>query len=129
VLLPLADPTLELIREALERLGVHPHVPISVRSASVSDYPPAVCILLEMRFLAAHPVCCPELGCYSRFLGLARAQVPLAIAAALTLDSPPRVHVEVKTLHERGFRYLSFGHPNDAVVAYGHDHFVTDLSA
>jgi hypothetical protein len=73
---------------------------------------------LELRYLLTNPVCCPEPGCYVRYLGTERRRVPGALREALALDAEPAVTVLASLVYEPGYQHTQLGRAIDCVCTY-----------
>jgi hypothetical protein len=106
---------------ALRQVGAHPAVELEV--VSVEHTWERVAIAVVLRYRTATPVCCDEPGCYMRFLGVGRGEVPAALQRALELAAPPPVEISVQLAHEPGYHHVDRATGADAVLRYDAAHF------
>jgi hypothetical protein len=114
----------EAVTTALSRVGHHRFVPFTVERAEHDGG--EVRVGLTLRFQQATPICCGEPGCYTRFLGARRRDVPAALASVLELTAPPRVSMTVRTVHEPGYAHTTPGESaQDSTLEYPPEHFAS----
>lgn len=113
-----------LVSTALLAVGVHRFVPIEVLSVTEANGPvTSVSIELNLHYRSASPVCCPEPGCYTPFLGRARGEVPAQVAAALGLGALPRVSIVAHLVYEPGYAHTELGSATPCSLEYPPEHF------
>jgi hypothetical protein len=110
-----------LVTDALATVGFHRYVPFDITRVDVGVA--ELRIELTLQYRCAHRVCCGVPACYTPFLGLKRAEVPLAVARALDLDAVPAVSIVVHLRHETGYEHLSIGSAEDTTIEYDASHF------
>jgi len=99
----------------LTAIGSHPWAAFHVSRVLHDGDTLYVDLAFTMR--AATPVCCPELGCYVRFLGARRRDVPAMLGVS-------RVHIRATVTYEAGYRFTGLDlPPRDDEVTYGAEHF------
>jgi hypothetical protein len=103
------------VMAALTAIGAHPWAPFRVTRVLHDGDTLYLDLAFTMR--AATPVCCPELGCYVRFLGARRRDVPAALGAS-------RVHIRARVTYEVGYRFTGLDYPpRDCEMIYGVEDF------
>ena len=103
------------VMTALTAIGGHPRAAFRVIRVRHDGDTLHVDLAFTMR--AAAPVCCGELGCYVRFLGARRRDVPAVLGAS-------RVQIRAMVTYEVGYRFTGLDHPpRDHEVVYGVEHF------
>lgn len=113
---------IDAIARALARVGTHGRIGLVVRDVVVAPTGD-VALALDLHYRAATPVCCDEPGCYLRFLGARRAEVPAAIRDALGRTRTPAIAIRVSLIHEAGYRHADHTDGVDATLVYPSAHF------
>jgi hypothetical protein len=103
------------VMAGLTAIGVHPWAPFRVTRVLHDGDTLYVELAFTMR--AATPVCCPELGCYVRFLGARRRDVPAVLGVS-------RVQIRASGTYEDGYRFTGLDlPPRDNEVICNVEHF------
>lgn len=110
----------QIVESALLAIGCHPDVRMTVQAVNTAAADGSLTVKLTLFLKTDSPMCCPEPGCYIRFLGRSRSKVPSALASALELKRPPQVTIHATLKYEDGYQHteLDLGNNVTTVVTY-----------